>query len=288
MVDTTEAGDFPLGAYLDRIGLEAPPPVSVDGIARLVQAHRRAIPFENLDIILGHGVSLDPDAIFDKLVHRRRGGYCFEQNALFHRALVAMGFKGRPLMGRVWLRMAEDEPAPPRTHQLELVMLEGRPWIVDAGFGGSLTPPLPLVEGETGPGPDGVRFHLTHAEKHGWVLTRLGAPSYLDVPEEEAARWQRQYSFTTDPVFRSDLEISNHWTATRQGTPFTSFLMVHRVTAEGFVSLDGRSLRLRDGEGARNLPLPTPQALGKALDQYFDILLAEDELVRLHRFGEEG
>ena len=287
MADTTEAGDFPLGAYLDRIGLDAPPPVSVDGIARLVQAHRRAIPFENLDIILGHGVSLDPDAIFDKIVHRRRGGYCFEQNALFHRALVAMGFEGRPLMGRVWLRVADDEP-PPRTHQFVLVTLEGRQWIVDVGFGGSLTPPLPLVEGETGTGPDGVRFRLTHAEKHGWVLARLGAPSYLDVPEEEAVRWQRQYSFTTDPVFRSDLETGNHWTATRPGTPFTSLLMVHRVTAEGFASLDGRSLRLRDGERARNLPLPTPQALGEALDRHFDILLGEDELVRLHRFGVEG
>ena len=64
--------------------------------------------------------------------------------------------------------------------------------------------------------------------------------------------------------------------------------MVHRVTAEGFASLDGRSLRLRDGERARNLPLPTPQALGEALDRHFDILLGEDELLRLHRFGVEG
>lgn len=277
------AEDFDLVAYLGRIGLDAPPPVSLEGLALLVRAHRMAIPFENLDVILGRGISLAPQAIFDKLVHRRRGGYCFEQNALFHRALAAMGFDGRPLMGRVWLGAQQDE-VPPRTHQLELVMLDGRPWIADVGFGGSLTPPLPLAEGESEAGPDGVRFRLTPDPDHGWLLARLGAPSYTEVTAEEAACWQLQYSFTEHPVFPADMEMGNHWTSTRPGTRFTSLLMAHRITGDGFASLIGNRLRLRDARGTGEDMLETPAAFRRALADHFGMALDEEEAARLHAF----
>jgi len=274
---------FDLGAYLARIGLDAPPPVSVEGLALLVRAHRMAIPFENVDIALGRQIDLAPAAIFDKLVQRRRGGYCFEQNALFDRALATMGFDGRPLMGRVWLGIADGE-APPRTHQLELVMLEGKPWIADAGFGGSLTPPLLLAEGESEPGTDGVRFRLARNGDHGWMLSRQGRPAYLDVPDAEAARWQDQYSFTTDIVFAADREMGNHWTSTRPGTRFTSMVMVHRITADGFASLSGNALRLRAGDETRDILLETPALLREALSEHFGMALSPEEAARLHRF----
>jgi len=274
---------FDLAAYLGRVGLDAPPPVSREGLALLVRAHRMAIPFENLDVVLGRGISLAPEAVFDKLVHRRRGGYCFEQNALFHRALTAMGFNGRPLLGRVWLA-AQPGEVPPRTHQLELVTLDGRPWIADAGFGGSLTPPLPLTEGESEAGPDGVRFRLTHEPDHGWLLARLGAPSYAEVTAEEAARWQPQYSFTEQPVFPADMEMSNHWTSTRPGTRFTTLLMVHRITEDGFASLMGNRLRLRDARGTGEEMLETPFAFRQALRDHFGVVLDEEEATRLHAF----
>ena len=89
-----------LPAYLARIALPAPPAPDAEGLAAVQRAHRLVIPFENLDIPLGRGISLDPDAVFDKLVTRGRGGYCFEQNQLFLRALHAMGFTARPLLAR--------------------------------------------------------------------------------------------------------------------------------------------------------------------------------------------
>ena len=257
--------------------------MSLEGLTTLVRAHRMAIPFENLDIPLGHGISLAPGAIFDKLVHRRRGGYCFEQNALFHWALAAMGFDGRPLLGRVWLQVGEGA-VPERTHQLELVILDGHPWIADVGFGGSLTPPLPLAEGENTTGSDGVRLRLTPDADHGWILSRRGAPSFMDVPEDEAARWQRQYSFTTDPAFQPDMELGNHWTATRPGTLFTSVVMVHLITGRGFASLLGNRLRLREDGETRDLVLATPGAFREAMAAHFGIALSEEEATRLQGF----
>src|SRR3546814_2536084 len=85
-------------AYLRRIGLEQAPRPDQEGLMSVQRAHRWAIPFENFDIPLGRGISLDPAAVFDKLVVRRRGGYCFEQNQLFLRALLQLGFDARPLL----------------------------------------------------------------------------------------------------------------------------------------------------------------------------------------------
>lgn len=275
--------DFDLAAYLDRIGLDAAPPATLEGLAHLVRAHRIAIPFENLDIVLGRGISLAPRAIFDKLVHHRRGGYCFEQNALFHRALTAMGFAGRPLMGRVWLGV-EPGTVPPRTHQLELVTLEGKPWIADAGFGGSLTPPLPLAEGESEAGPDGVRFRLKREGEHGWTLERQGAPSFMELDAKEAARWQPQYSFTTETVFPVDLEMGNHWTSTRPATRFTSLIMVHRITGDGYATLTGNRLKRRAAQGETTALLMTPADYRGALRDHFGMTLTEEEAGRLSAF----
>ena len=134
---------FDLDAYFERIRLAERPACDLDGLAMVQRAHRLAIPFENLDIRLGRGIAIDSDSVFAKLVTRRRGGYCFEQNRLFCDALTALGFAVRPLLGRVWFGATVT---PGRTHMLLLVTIDGRDWIADAGFGGSYSPIMPLVE----------------------------------------------------------------------------------------------------------------------------------------------
>jgi len=160
-----------LGAYFRRIRAgEATS--SYGALAEIQRAHRLAIPFENLDILLGRGISLDPLALFDKLVTRRRGGYCFEQNQLFLRALHALGFEARPLLARVWLGASET---PPRTHTLNLVTVAGQQWIADAGFGGSYVPALPLADNAEAATADGARHRLRRTSRPGtlageWLL----------------------------------------------------------------------------------------------------------------------
>src|SRR3954471_14394000 len=128
-----------LAAYFDRIGYRGEPAPDQQTLIALHRAHRMAVPFENLDIPLGRGIALDPERLFGKLVTGRRGGYCFEQNALFLRMLESIGFEARSLLARVWL-MAEATP--PRTHTLNLVRLGSEQLIVDVGFGGSFVPPM--------------------------------------------------------------------------------------------------------------------------------------------------
>jgi N-hydroxyarylamine O-acetyltransferase len=276
---------FDLSAYLDRIGLSSAPPPTVGGLAQLVRAHRLAIPFENLDIPLGRGISIDPDAVFDKLVTRRRGGYCFEQNALLDRAVNALGVEGRPLLARVWLGVEGDDDVPPLTHQLELVHLDGAPWIIDGGFGGSYCPPMPLTEGESGSGPEGARHRLRRHDRFEWMLERIGPDAHTDGRGGGGPDWQRQYSFTLMDVHLADRELSNHWTATRPDTRFTSLVIASRVTADGFVSLNG--LVLREGRGAQEACetlLDSAAALHDALDSRFGIALERSDADRLFDF----
>ena len=209
--------DAELGVYLTRIGIGEAPAADSVGLRALQLAHRRAIPFENLDVLLGRGVSLDPAAIFTKLVTMPRGGYCFEHNALFLTALRTIGFKARPLLGRVWLGAVD---VPPRTHTFSLVHLPDGDWIADAGFGGGDAPPMPLTGNEF-VGPDGVTHRLAREAAHGWMLTRN------DVP---------QYSFTEDEVWPGDLAQANHWTATAPASRFIQNLVVSLMTAEGLKS----------------------------------------------------
>lgn len=222
-------------AYCARIGLAALPAADAEGLALMQRAHRLAIPFENLDIMLGRGIDLAPDSVFAKLVTARRGGYCFEQNQLFLRALLAAGFAARPLLARVWL--IPTGTTPPRTHSFNLVELGGRPWIADAGFGGAFTPPMPIGDGAEASSPDGARHRLSARVIGGesaWILER-----------HDGNGWADQYSFTLAPVVPADLEMANHWTATAPASRFTRLHIASRVTETGFLSLTDRSFTER-------------------------------------------
>src|SRR5215510_7467457 len=89
-----------LDKYFARIGYQGPRMPNLQVLHALTGLHTQNIPFENLDVLLGRGIDLADDAVFEKLVERRRGGYCFEQNALFMRVLCALGFEVKPLSAR--------------------------------------------------------------------------------------------------------------------------------------------------------------------------------------------
>lgn len=264
---------FDLDAYLARIALKHAPAADSEGLSTVLRAHRLTIPFENLDIRLGRGVSLDPHHVFDKLVHRRRGGYCFEHNGLFFRALEALGFEARPLLGRVWLKA---EGIPPRNHRLNLVTIDGEKWIADAGFGGSYTPPMRLIDGAFAQSPDGADFRLSRFDDYGWLLERNA-----DRTKED---WQRQYSFTLDPVAPADIEMSNHWAATRPDTLFTTISLVSLCLPTGFASLVDRHYSRRAGDQKVEADIESAKAYRLRLNFVFGIVLDEVEVMGLNLY----
>jgi N-hydroxyarylamine O-acetyltransferase len=259
-----------VAAYLERIGYRDTPLPDRKTLTALHRAHRMAIAFENLDIPLGRGIALAPERLFEKIVAGRRGGYCFEQNALFLLILKAIGFEARPLLARVWLGA---EAIPARTHTLNLVRLDGEDWIVDVGFGGSFVPPMRLAAGTEAATPDGARHRLAEDADHGWMLERDGGEG-----------WARQYSFTLEPVWPADLEMANHFTATRPGTRFTSQRIASAPTPDGYVSLIDRGLTTSRMGQSEVREIGGAEEYRRVLEDVFGLGLSAEEVEALRLF----
>src|SRR6266550_6884083 len=130
-------------AYLQRISYTGPLVPIAETLRLLQVAHLQTVPFENLSIHSGEPIVLDDDALFEKIVRRRRGGFCYELNGLFAALLRALGFDVKMLSARV--ANAEGIFGPDFDHMTLLVTL-AEPWLVDVGFGDSFLEPLKLDE----------------------------------------------------------------------------------------------------------------------------------------------
>jgi N-hydroxyarylamine O-acetyltransferase len=203
-------------AYLHRIGLPAEPgPADLPALRRLHAAHVAAIPFENLDILLGRGIRLEPDRLREKLIEQRRGGYCFEQNGLFADVLQQLGFAATPLEARV---RTGASTVLPRTHMLIRVEFGLESWLADVGFGGEgPREPVPM-NGSVSEQSAGLAYRvIREGDAHVLQMRRDGT-------------WGDQYAFLMQPVFSADFQMANWFTSTFPASPFVRTLTAQRAT----------------------------------------------------------
>jgi N-hydroxyarylamine O-acetyltransferase len=249
---------FALDAYFQRLNHSGGVQPTEDCLEALHRAHVYTIPFENFDILLERGISLEPAVLCDKLVHRKRGGYCFELNGLFLMALQAIGFEAHALLARVHLA----DPPSGREHQLSLVTLRGRQWIADVGSGSfGFRAPIPL-ELNRPTTHDGLTFRLVEAEPFGIMLQTLKKGHWLDL-----------YSFDLGPVFPADIALGNHFTSTHPTSLFTFARVAARLTPTGRVSLLNRTLRRITADTEQVQELGEGQVYLDALKTHFGIAL---------------
>ncbi len=227
--------DLDLAPYLTRVGLRAAPPPTAAGLAELHLAHATHVPFENLDVILGRPIRLDPASLQRKLVRDRRGGYCFEQNLLFAAVLEALGFRVTRLAARVRYRATRLLP---RTHMLLAVEADGRPWLADVGFGGS-GPLLPLRLDDPG---DQRQFHWSYR------ITDEGGAQVLQAAVPGG--WQDFYAFTPEPQEQVDYEVANYYVSTHPDSPFTHTPVAQLPTPEARYLLRNRDLTVERAAGS--------------------------------------
>lgn len=261
---------FDLDAYLARIGCGSGPSgllSTIDDIAALMRAHMTAIPFENLDVLLGRGIRVDPDGVFAKLVTARRGGYCFEHGTLFQAALRALGVEAAAHAARVLLVTPKADA--PRTHMLLTVVDGGTTWVLDPGFGGTgPIVPVPLVEGQEARHARDV--HRLVRRDGEWVLEGM-------VNGAMAPLW----TSTLAPELPVDFALANHYVSTFPTSPFVTRLMIRAITPDGRVSAMNRDLTvLRDGV-AEKQQLTDRTALRALLRRHFGFDLPEIATLRV-------
>lgn len=199
-----------LNAYLARIRYARPVVVDPATLRAVHVAHVSHIPFENLDIQMGLPIRLDLGALQSKMVGRRRGGYCFEHNTLFHHVLQAMGFEVIACEARVRQGATKVRP---RTHMVLLASVDGDIWLCDVGFGAhGLLDPV-VVDGESHD-QFGVCFRVV-AE---------GAVRVLQAAHGES--WEDLYEFAPEPRYDVDFEMANWFVSTHPDSPFVKTLTV--------------------------------------------------------------
>ncbi|MCV7400228.1 arylamine N-acetyltransferase [Mycobacterium fragae] len=255
-----------LAGYFNRINYRGAADPTLDVLRELVTAHTTSIPFENLDPLMGVPVDdLSPKALNDKLVHRRRGGYCYEHNGLMGYVLKELGFGVRRFAGRVvWMR-EPNSPVPPLTHTLLEVTVPGDhgPYLVDVGFGGQTpTSPIHLEAGnvqQTMHEP----YRLEHS-RDGLILQAL-----------IRGEWQPLYQFATRTAPPIDLQMGSWFASTHPSSHFVTGLTAALVTADERWNLAGRNLAVHRRGESEKIRLDDAASVIATLNDRFGINTAD-------------
>ncbi|MBI1256967.1 MAG: acetyltransferase [Chloroflexi bacterium] len=251
-----------LDAYLDRIDYHGTLEPTLATLTALHRAHLLSIPYENLDIHLGGYLSVDPDKMFDKLVTRRRGGWCYEMNGLFAWALRELGFEVTLLASNVQREFTGDGSQ--GTHLILRVDLD-RPYLVDVGFGNGILEPLPLAAGQYQQG-----FFSYHLLRDGerWFFQNYpdGGPGFV---------------FTLQPHALPDFAERCHELQTSPESGFVKSTVCLRRTPAGIVALRGAVLRTTTEPGTTEQIVDNPATYEQVLNSQYDLHLPHDQLAPL-------
>lgn len=266
---------FEVQEYLKRIGCEPNEllsrPRDLDLINHLIYAHSTHVPFENMDVLLKRTIVLDEQALWEKLVIGRRGGYCFEQNGLLMAILTYLGFVVEPLAARVRLNSQDRQELTTKTHLVLKVILDGQDYFIDSGVGSaSLTQALPCVLNTV--------IKTTHDERR---LEFEQGSYYHQIRYGD--EWQDVCQFNGATMPLVDCKIANWYVSTSPDTHFTQQLLVAIANTDGSrTTLKNNLLTVRhQGNIIRQEYLAEPQQLLDVLLNTFGLTLTQAQLTAL-------
>jgi N-hydroxyarylamine O-acetyltransferase len=248
-----------LDTYLDRIGLHERPEPTLAGLVTLHRAHLRAVPYEDLDVQLGRPVTTAIPAIYDKIVTRRRGGWCYEMNGILGWALAELGFDVSRATGAV-MRSAMGAMAEGNHLVLRVALPEGL-YLADVGFGDGPLDPVRIAEGPFESA--GFAFGIARVDDAWWRLTnhpKGGAPNF---------------DFNLAPADEGQLSGVCEFLQTSDQSPFVQNAVVQRHAAGGLDILRGRVLRRLTPRGHDDHMIESANELIDTLSRVFDLDLPE-------------
>ena len=246
-------------AYLERINYRGSLAPTAETLRELQVAHLLAVPFENLSIHAGQPIVLEDEALFTKIVERRRGGFCYEANGLFAALLRELGFD--VVMLSAGVANGEGGFGPDFDHMTLMVTLEQR-WLVDVGFGDSFLEPLLLDErGEQRHGRRAYRIHPDGA--HLILMQR-----------DDVDEWKAQYRFTLQPHEYADYAGMCRYHQTSPQSHFTGARICSRATEEGRITLSEMRLITTSKHGGRQERiLESQEEYASILREHFGIVM---------------
>ena len=248
-----------LQAYLDRIGYAGPATPDLATLCALHRAHLLAIPYENLDVQLQRRVTTDPTHAYDKIVRRRRGGWCYEMNGLFGWALEQVGFRVMRMAGAAMREVRGDTTI--GNHLVLRVELEGEPWIADVGFGDGSIDPFPLRQWERAIW--GFPFRLQAMEGGWWRF------------HNHANGGAKSFDFQVQPADPALLAGRCEWLQSSPESGFVQTLVAQRFRAGTVLQLRGRIFREVSPSGFTERLLGSADELVSVLREDFTLDVPE-------------
>lgn len=247
-------------AYLERIGLTNAGR-DADTLVQLQQAHYRAVPYENLDIINGKPLDLNPKALYRKIVEEGRGGYCFELNGLYAWLLKELGFKITERLGRF---LKDEKEIPMGRHRILLVELEEGTYVCDVGIGcPAPTRPL-MLKYDSVQQADGTDYRFVKDAALGNVLQYL-----------HHGQWEPYFSFGNEENYPCDFIAPSFFCEKSPDSVFNKGMMLHIFEKEGRTSLDGTKLKRFRSSGVELVELESPQQVFNTLRDCFGIVVRQ-------------
>ena len=225
--------------YLQRIDFSGPLNRSLEVLGTLQTQHLLHIPFENLDIHYGRRIVLERDAIFNKLITEKRGGFCYELNGLFFELLREIGFQAERVSARVH-NTAKDAYGFEFDHLAVLVTIDGQRYLADVGFGEFVFRPLRFELGLVQEDPRGVFVIDSHGEEGVYRVSKF-------VEGEK----KPEYIFTTIPRAWDEFEPMCHYQQTSPDSHFTQKRLISRPTENGRVTITGDILKITEGDAVK-------------------------------------
>ncbi|MEQ9466857.1 MAG: arylamine N-acetyltransferase [Ekhidna sp.] len=253
-----KASKIDVKAYLDRIALKRQEP-TLSYLKQLQKAHLLHIPFENLDIHYGSKIILDYSKIFDKIVYRKRGGFCYELNGLFYHLLYHLGYDCQVIAGRV---MSEQtgEFGRPYDHMAIVVDLENEHWLVDVGFGDGAISPLRIKPGI---------IQMDHTRY--WRIDTDPDENFILRLSNDTSYFETKLLFTTEEKQLIQFMEMCDYHQTSPASPFTQKKLVTMLEPNGRITLTDRKLKISElGEVHESDIMHEDEFLSK-LEQHFGI-----------------
>ena len=251
-----------IDAYLDRIRYKGSREPTAETLKQLHRAHMLAVPFENLDIPLGHPILLSLPSLYDKIVRRRRGGFCYELNGLFGWLLEQLGFAVVMLSARVF---DGDQPGPEFDHMVLLIKFEER-LLADVGFGDSFLEPL--------------RFDVEEENvQHGSSYRLAGPESERVLQQRRGSDWESRYVFSLTPRLLTEFNAMCEHQQTSPQSTFTQKTICSLATPDGRITLSNNRLIMTTAERREEREVSDDEEYRALLKVHFGINIGQASLL---------
>lgn len=250
-----------LQPYLDRIEYRGSVRPGFATLAALQEAHVCSVPFENLDVQLGHPLSTRIEEAYEKIVANRRGGWCYEQNGLFGWVLSQIGFEVTRVSASV---MREQRGAASAASHLCLIVQcpeSTKPYLVDVGFGGSMYRPIALAEAQYDQAP--FKLGLNRLDDRNWRFW------------EDLGDGQFTYDFTEEPACESSLAEKSSLLQSDPASSFVLNLVAQQRSRNRHCSLRGRVFSIAESGARKTKTVDSPEELVAILANEFGLDVPE-------------